>query len=130
MRVDGPAPPGRSGASRKAARGGFRLPGIAEPQVAAEPAAVTPIGLAPFGAVAPGSPEEEARRARRMLDALGELQQALLGDGDDRAALHRLAALAAEAGEAGCDPALTPVLDAVRLRVAIELAKRGFATDP
>ena len=67
------------------------------------------------------------RRARRhgraLLEGLGELQRALLGDGEDSAALDRLAALVEHCPEAA-DPALRATLAAVALRARVELARR------
>ena len=69
--------------------------------------------------------DREARQhGEAVIDELGELQRALLGDGEPD--LDRLTALVARPITAS-SPALAGVLRAVRLRAGIELAKRGRA---
>ena len=68
--------------------------------------------------------DREARRhGHDMLAALAELQRALLGGGDDGAALQRLAELAAAVPHA-TDPRLAAMISAIVLRVRVELARR------
>ena len=66
--------------------------------------------------------DREARQqGEAMLDELGELQRALLGDGGpDLARLARLASRPVAAS----DPRLAGVLRAIRLRAGVELARR------
>ena len=64
------------------------------------------------------------RRGRALLAGLDRLQVATL---EGRGTIAALEALAQEAGriDAGDDPALAEVLDAIELRAAVELAKAG-----
>lgn len=70
--------------------------------------------------------DREARQhGEALMDALGALQRALLGaDGPDLAQLARLAERKATAA----DPGLAWVLQAVRVRAAVELARLERAT--
>ncbi len=63
------------------------------------------------------------RRADQLLEELDGLQREMLGGPPDPTRLARLAALAK--GEAGADPALREVVEAIALRAAIEAARRG-----
>lgn len=68
--------------------------------------------------------DREARRqGQDILAELARLQRALLSGEDDSASLERLAALVENAPPAE-DPRLQAVLDAVRLRARIEMARR------
>ena len=79
------------------------------------------------GAVAGAGSEVADREARRhgraLLEALAELQRALLSDGGGQA-LERLLALVELEPQAG-DPALARLIGAIRLRARIELARAG-----
>lgn len=69
--------------------------------------------------------DREARRhGSAMVDELTDLQRALLSEGTPD--LQQLAALAARPVTAA-DPGLAGLLQAVRLRAGIELARRGYA---
>ncbi|MCF3946691.1 flagellar assembly protein FliX [Acidiphilium sp. AL] len=90
-------------------------------------AVVTPAGLT--GLIALQDDESPSRRdraaqrgARQALDALGELQAALLGGSQSTA----MAALndAVERMAEPADPALGAIIGAIRLRARIELARR------
>ncbi len=59
-----------------------------------------------------------------MLAALAELQRALLGGGDDGAALQRLADLAATVPTVPPIRRLAAMVSAIVLRVRVELARR------
>ncbi|MEC9346167.1 MAG: flagellar assembly protein FliX [Pseudomonadota bacterium] len=63
------------------------------------------------------------RRAESMLDRLDEIRVGLLTGRLDRATLERLASSLAESREQESDPAVKETLDAIDLRVAVELAK-------
>jgi hypothetical protein len=63
---------------------------------------------------------------RRMLAALGGLQRLVLGEADPAPALRHLLDLANEVPEEAGDPVLASALGAIRLRVRVELARRGF----
>ncbi len=115
--------------ARAAARPGFFVP--SEP-AASEPAAAA---AAPH-ATSPGSmltlqelggetvADREARRhGNDMLAALAELQRALLGSGDDMAALQQLAELASAVPRA-TDRRLAAMVSAIVVRVRVELARR------
>ncbi len=68
--------------------------------------------------------DREARRhGQDMLAALAELQRALLGGGDDEAALQRLMDLAASV-PCATDRRLAALVSAIVLRVRVELARR------
>jgi len=58
-----------------------------------------------------------------MLAELAALQRALLAGGDDAAALERLAQLAKEVPSA-TDPGLAALVQAIVVRVRVELARR------
>jgi hypothetical protein len=64
------------------------------------------------------------QHGRRLLTALGGLQRLVLSGDDPASALSALRALADAAPEAA-DPALAATLGAIRLRVRVELARRG-----
>lgn len=92
--------------------------------------APAPVALAPLDALL--SLQEEAghkerkkrgvRRGRAMIDALDGLRVALLSGAIGPEAANRLQAAMAEAAPTG-DPALDPILEAIELRAAVELAK-------
>ncbi len=63
------------------------------------------------------------RRAQAVLGELGALQLALLDGGVSVARLSRLALLAE--GEAGADPALREIMQAISLRARVELTRHG-----
>lgn len=114
--------------------GGFRVPGAAGGAAGMEaaegPAAASAIGLLALQESAPAA-ERDARARRRgeaMLDELAALQRDLLAGRADPARLHRLHHLAT--GEAAADPALREAVDAIALRVRIELARRPTAAFP
>ena len=70
-------------------------------------------------------PERDAAAGRRgaaLLRELEGLQLAMLSGGIPPAALSRLALLAE--GEAGVDPGLREIIEAISLRARIELARR------
>lgn len=129
MRVDRLASAASPSAGRRPVQGGFRLPD--EPAkagaVATTPAMASVVLGQGLGAAA--EREEGDARARRhataMLDALGELQLALLEDTGDPARLLRLKDLAEAAVARTADPALASIVAAVALRLRIELARRG-----
>jgi Class II flagellar assembly regulator len=99
--------------------------------LAATPAAALDAMLALQEAEAEATRDRNARRhGRALLDALAELQCALLaesgaGDGQDGPVLQRLAGLL-EASPGAADPALAGVLRALSLRAQVELARRGM----
>lgn len=125
--VSGGMPAGRGRVQRKG-RGGFSLATAGAGEAAATQAAVAalPIGVL---ALQEGAPvEEREARARRRgeaaLQGLAELQLALLGGAVDPARLEALAATL-PAPEEALEPALAEALAAIRLRVRVELARRG-----
>lgn len=116
----------RATAGRRAGPGGFSLPssgGAEAPEAMMTAAVTTPAGM--LGAEAAWTPAERdaaaGRRGGAVLRELAALQLALLGGGLDRACLSRLAILAE--GEAGADPALREILEAISLRARVELAR-------
>ncbi len=66
---------------------------------------------------------DSRRHGEQTLQALADLQLALLGEGAGEVALHRLAALGTQAPRAA-DPALDAAVRAVRLRARIEIQRR------
>lgn len=69
------------------------------------------------------------RRADRLLDGLARRQRALLSLADDPAVWHELAHALAEEREPSGSDRLDALLDAIELRVAVELAKQERARD-
>ena len=120
----GMAPAGRAA---RPARGGFSL---GQAESAASTTATASVAAPTLGLLALQSGQDDAerdaaarRRGDKLLADLAGLQMAMLGGTADPARLHRLAALA-DGGEAGADPALREVLQAIALRAQVELAKR------
>jgi hypothetical protein len=112
--------------------GGFRVGGATTEASAAQaaqgPAAASAIGLLSLQETAPAA-ERDARARRRgdaMLRELAALQRDLLAGRADAGRLQVLADLAA--GEAAADPALAEAIDAIALRVRIEIARRQTAS--
>ena len=121
----GPLRPGRG---VRAGGAGFSLTATADGAAAAAAQAAAPASAAGLLAVQEAGPpaERDARAHRRglaMLEALDSLQADLLAGRIHAARLDELAALAE--GEAAADPALSAALDAITLRVRVELARRG-----
>jgi hypothetical protein len=132
MRVDGlgGSAPLTPVARRRRSKAGFA--DLVEPDgaLAAEAAAAPGVAPAPGQPAAPAplrDPLLQDREARRhgdaMLGALASLQAALL-TGTEAAARDSLAALAATRPQAA-DPGLEQTLQAIAVRAAVELAKRG-----
>jgi hypothetical protein len=128
-RVGGPGAAGPAGKVR-VGKGGFSLGGAGAAGSAAEAhgtAAVAAPGLGLLALQSGQNDQDRDREARRRADALLEdlagLQVEMLGGAADPARLARLAALAH--GDAGADPALRELVEAIALRAAIELARRG-----
>lgn len=122
--VGGVGPAGRAQAR---GRTGFALPQPAGAEASTATAGVAGVGLGLL-AVQQGHSDAERdaaarRRAAALLAELDGLQAELLGGAADPGRLERLAALAH--GEAGADPALRELVEAVALRAQIELARRG-----
>jgi hypothetical protein len=112
-------------------RGGFTLPPEAG-QVPAHPAVGMPNPVALDAMLALQQAEietEQDRIARRygqaVLAALEGLQRRLLTGGDVERALDRLHVLADGAPRAA-NPALSAILDSIRLRAWVELARWGI----
>ena len=117
----GPRGPARGTAPRE----GFRLPRAAGPAPAA---GVGGISAAAVQAQDHGITDAERndaaeRRGGALLAEMAALQAGLLMGRVPDSALRRLAHLAE--GEAGADPALREVLDALSLRARVELARLG-----
>jgi hypothetical protein len=128
-RVGGPGAAGPAGKVRTG-KGGFSLGGTGAAGASAEAhgtAAVAAPGLGLLALQSGAGDQERDRDARRRADSLLEdlagLQREMLGGTPDPARLARLAALSH--GEAGADPALREIVEAIALRAAIELARRG-----
>lgn len=120
-----PQAPGPSARARRAGPAGFVLPEAA-PQGKVAP--IAPSSAQAMLAFQDGWNPAEAdaaaqRRGQAVLAELGALQLALLGPGADPARLSRLALLAE--GEAGADPVLREIMQAISLRARVELARHG-----
>lgn len=126
--TSGAAPSRAEGASfaRLVARGATVAGTAGSGMTIAAPAALLAVQQAqPRVAPASGA----LRRADRLLDGLARRQRALLSLADDPAGWHELAhALAEERAPSG-SAALDALLDAIELRVAVELAKQERARD-
>lgn len=134
IRADGPRRPAtlRQGATPA-------WPGVSEPEAAIQDAGQT-TEAAPAPALdgllalqeSLSQPSADAferdrpgrQHGRRLLAALAGLQQLVLAGGDPAAVLSDLRTLADVTPEAA-DPALAATLAAIRLRVRVELARRG-----
>jgi hypothetical protein len=130
MKVDSVRGPNAAGGARRsgAASGqGFTLP----TEGAKAAAATAPAGpVAALGSLLAlqmdegGRRQRQLRRAAASLDAMDRLQAALLGGGDDAAALAALRSEAAGREPTG-EPGLDAVLREIDVRAAVELAKRA-----
>lgn len=128
--------------ARRPVRGsGFSVPsdaaaeaaGGSAPESAAEGVSLDGMLALQEAAVLEGQAETVAdRKARRhgqdILAELGRLQRALLSGAADSQALARLATLVEQQSPAD-DPRLRSVLEAVRLRARVELARREAAAE-
>ncbi len=115
---------GRASQARRAGPGGFTLPEAAAQEAAAT--AAIPAFQGMLGLQEDWSPaDSDAAAQRRGLAVLRELEalQLALLDGEIRPErLSRLALLAE--GEAGADPALREIIEAISLRARVELLRR------
>lgn len=127
----GPTPPVRSGMRTPVSgRAGFGIPADAGRD--AQMAAVgmpTPVALDAMLALQETEVESEQDRVARrygqaVLATLDMLHRVLLAGGDVARVLERLHTLADGAPRAA-DPALASILDSIRLRAWVELARRG-----
>ncbi len=122
---------GPAAAGRRAGQGtGFHLPDAASSTETTAATATEHIDLGGLLAVQETGTETVRDRAarrqgRQMLDLLRALQCAALANGgaDDPATLQNLADLASPEPTAD-DPALIAVMQAIRVRVAVEMARR------
>ena len=126
LEIGGLRPPAPAAPRSAAASGGFTVgsaPAATPPAAAplARPASVDAMLLLQEVADAPERDRQARRHGRALLDALAQLQLALLGDSEP--ALSRLAALASHSPQAS-DPALQAILASIALRTQIELARR------
>src|SRR6185312_16988954 len=129
----GPLPPARTGIRGGAAgRAGLALPPSAGRETSHIGSVGMPAPVALDAMLALQEAEVEAeqdRIARRygqaVLGALDALQRIWLAGGDIARALDRLHALADGAPRAS-DPALAAIIDSIRLRAWVELARRGI----
>ena len=127
-RVSAPAVPG-GGARRVGGSSGFAVaPGTADatsgPAAAAAAAPLDGMLLLQQVEDGPTRDRHARRHGRAMLDALAELQCALLDGSLDPATVERLAALAQHCPEAS-EPGLRAALAGISLRVQVELARRS-----
>jgi hypothetical protein len=113
-------------------RGGFAVPQEAGGGPAQAPSVGMPAPVALDAMLALQEAEVETQQdriARRygqaVLAALEALQRVLLAGGDVAGALSRLHVLADGAPRAA-DPSLAAILDSIRLRAWVELARRGI----
>jgi hypothetical protein len=125
------APLGSAG--RPMARGGgFSVDGAAEGSAAAAAGAPADISLASLLALQSDEADEVRDRPARqrghaLLNALAALQRAMLAEGGvGREQLQALAGLADSVPDAA-DPRLRAAMDAITLRVQVELARHDLA---
>jgi hypothetical protein len=74
-------------------------------------------------------PEQDRKargHGRRLLGALGGLQRLMLSESDPTPVLRDLQSLMEAELEPATDPSLAAALAAIRMRVAVELARRGL----
>lgn len=119
-------------AARRAAASGFSVantPGARAPAAAGQLQALGTID-ALMALQAYDDPAERRRRSvahgRRALDLLDHLKRGLLDGSLEPADLHRLKSLTGGFREASGDPGLDSVMEAIELRVEVELAKAGI----
>ena len=70
-----------------------------------------------------GRDREARRRGVALLDALGELQHALLGSEDAGATLDRIVTLLSSMPQAD-DPALAAIVRSIEVRATVEVCRR------
>lgn len=116
---------GRAAVRGRAGGAGFRLPGVETQasEAAGSVSALTATGLLGLQDQASDAERDAAahRRGGALLDALAELQKAMLSGQVSRAALGRMAALVE--GDSGADPQLREILEQVSLRARVELLR-------
>ncbi|MFL1461374.1 flagellar assembly protein FliX [Roseococcus sp. DSY-14] len=120
--VGGPAP-GPAGVARARRAGGFHLPADAA-AAAGGVAGTAGVGalFAMQEALTPRERDDAAqRRGQALLEEMEALRRDLLRGAMPAARLSRLAVLAE--GEAGADPALREVVEALSLRARVELER-------
>ncbi|MBI1186329.1 MAG: hypothetical protein GC206_03220 [Alphaproteobacteria bacterium] len=129
MKIDGARPVGATGGSARSAahaapgfapavQGGERAAAASAPSPAPSLEAV----LALQGGLAPDARSKQARRGKRMLDALDRVRAALLGGAAPATLREELRALSRDAERTG-DEGLDAVLREIDTRAAVELAK-------
>jgi hypothetical protein len=128
----GPAAPGTPARRAEGAPGFGALVETAEAdgaQGAAAPGALADVGallaVQAAGDATAQAKRRAARQGREVLDALTEVQRALLSGGSllDAATSARNAGARARASDTGGDARLAALLDAIDLRAAVEAAK-------
>jgi len=118
-------------APRRAASGGFSIDESEAPKSAQPVASLRTIGgidalLALQGQEDPAERKRRAvKRGQVALDALDELKVAVLGGSLGPSTLMRLKSATADLRDASGDPGLDAVLEAIELRVEVEIAKMG-----
>ncbi len=129
-RIGGPGGVAAAGRAARPGRAGFALPGGGGATAAEAAHAGSAVAAPGLGLLALQSGQQDGerdaaarRRADSLLEDLAGLQAELLGGTADSARLARLAALASS-GEAGADPGLREVVEAIALRAQVELARR------
>jgi len=115
--------PGRLAAPRRTTASGFALPESAAQGAAAAEAIAPRLGVLGLqeGWSAAERDAAASRRGAALLRELEALQLGLLAGRLDASRLTRLALLAE--GEAGADPELRTIIQAISLRARIELAR-------
>jgi hypothetical protein len=129
MKIDGARPVGASGAANRgaaAAAPGF-APALQAGERATAVSATTPAPsldavLALQGGLAPDARSRQARRGRRLLDALDRVRAALLNGVAPAALREELRALGRQAETTG-DDGLDALMREIDTRAAVELAK-------
>jgi len=126
--ANGTASAARTAPARRGAAGSFTLPDSTPPETAAT-SHLRAVGNIDALMALQGfdDPAERRRRSirhgRTALDALDQLKIGLLDGTIEPAMLYRLKALSGGFSEPSGDPGLDAVMDEIRLRVEVELAK-------
>lgn len=125
--------PQRSRETARAADPSFRLrerydavrPGSGPTSIAALSSLPTLLAIQEFAPSASEQRRRIIRRGERLLDALGGLQMAMLGQGDLAACLAQMRATLREDAAVTADSELAAVLEQIELRAEVEIAKHA-----
>jgi hypothetical protein len=120
-------------AARRTAAGAFNVSDAETPRGSAGTSSLRAVSTVDALLALQGVEDATERRKRAVakgrnaLDVLDRLKVSMLDGSVDRAALAKLKVAADGLTEASGDPKLDSILSEIDLRVAVELAKAGFA---